>query len=140
MASYGEKSRRNLNTCHIDLQVLFEAVIEEWDNSVLEGHRPQAAQDKYFNEGKSKVKWPDGKHNKTPSEAVDVAPYPIDWKDRERFVAFGCYVLGVADALHKAGKMKHRVRWGGDWDHSTRELTPQSFMDLPHFELVGVGQ
>ena len=96
-------------------------------------------QDKFFDEGKTKVKWPDGKHNKTPSEAVDSVPYPIDWNDRERFIGYGCYVLGgVADALYSAGKMKHKVRWGGDWNHTDREFTPQNFNDYPHFELVGV--
>jgi len=138
MAHYGKQSIGNLNTCHPDLQVLFQTVIEEWDNSILCGHRGKVDQNYYFDQGKSKVKWPDGKHNKTPSEAVDAVPYPIDWNDRERFVTFGCYVLGVADALYKQGIMKHRVRWGGDWDHSTRELSPQSFNDLPHFELIGV--
>ena len=138
MPHYGKASRSRLDTCHIDLQVLFEAVIEEWDNSILCGHRGQKDQDKFFDEGKTKVKWPDGKHNKTPSEAVDSVPYPIDWNDRERFIGYGCYVLGVADALYSAGKMKHKVRWGGDWNHTDREFTPQNFNDYPHFELVGV--
>jgi len=139
MANYGKKSRSNLDTCHIDLQVLFETVLPEFDHSVLCGHRGEEDQNKFFDEGKSKVRYPDGKHNKTPSEAIDAAPYPIDWKNRERFIAFGCYVLGVADQLLRDGIMSHRVRWGGDWNHSSRDLTPQTFDDLVHFELIGVG-
>ena len=44
---------------------------------------------------------------------------------------------GKADELYIAGKMKHRIRWGGDWDGDT-DVKDQKFMDLPHFELIGV--
>ena len=36
-------------------------------------------------EGRSKLSWLESKHNCEPSRAVDIAPYPIDWDDRERF-------------------------------------------------------
>ena len=39
------------------------------------GHRNKEDQNKAFAEGKSKLKWPKGKHNKLPSQAVDAAPY-----------------------------------------------------------------
>lgn len=139
---YGKTSRERLNTCHIDLQIIFEHVLPEWDHSVLCGERSKEDQMMAYNLKKSKLKYPDSKHNitkkRSKSMAADVAPYPIDWDDRERFVGFGCYVLGVADVLLKAGVVSHRLRWGGDWGHSDRELTPQSFDDLVHFELVEV--
>jgi len=138
MPFYGKSSRSKLDQAHIDLQVIFEHVIEEWDNSILEGHRTKEKQDLYFSQGKSKLKFPASKHNSLPSMAVDSVPYPIDWNDKERFIAYGNYVLGVADALLKSGKISHRVRWGGDWNHSDREMSPQSFNDYPHFELVEV--
>ena len=78
--------------------------------------------------GNSKVKFPNGKHNKSPSVAVDVAPYPIDWKDRDRFHYFGGYVLGIA------AMMGLRIRWGGDWDMDT-QTKDNKFDDLVHFEI-----
>jgi len=76
-----------------------------------------------YNSGRSKVKWPDGKHNRSPSMAVDAAPYPIDWQDRERFYYFAGYVMGVADMLHAEGLITHRLRYGGDWDRDA-QVTP----------------
>lgn len=137
MNQYGNKSRTRLNTCHPDLQLLFERVLPHWDHSILCGHRNQQDQNAAYLAGNSKVKYPDSKHNSYPSMAVDAAPYPIDWEDRERFIAFGCYVLGVADEMFRNGTISHKVRWGGDWNiNDGRELTPQTFDDLPHFELV----
>jgi len=88
-----------------------------------------------YNAGRSKVKWPNGKHNKRPSMAVDVVPYPIDWQDRDRFHYFAGYVMGVADMLHAEGLINHRLRWGGDWDRDT-QVKDNGFDDLVHFELV----
>ncbi len=61
--------------------------------------------------------------------AVDIAPYPIDWKDHKRFYYLAGIVKGVAS------QMGIKVRWGGDWD-SDNDLNDQSFMDLGHFEIV----
>ncbi len=66
--------------------------------------------------------------------AVDAAPYPIDWSDRERMTLFAGVVQGVAMALYDEGKIDHLVRWGGNWDNDT-EVADNSFDDLVHFEL-----
>lgn len=135
MPAYSVKSRERLNSCHRDLRMIFNAVIQHYDNSILCGHRDEASQMAAYNSGKSKVKWPNGKHNKTPSMAVDAAPYPINWQDRERLHMFAGYVLGVADMLHAQGLITHRLRWGGDWDMDT-EVSDNGFDDCVHFELV----
>ena len=128
MPKFSTRSKAALDTAHPKLKELFNEVIKHWDCIVLEGHRGKAAQDKAFREGKSKTPWPTSKHNKSPSLAVDVAPYPIDWKNSERFYAFAGFVIGIA-------KMKGiEIRWGGDWD-SDRDFKDQTFFDLPHFEL-----
>lgn len=118
-----------MKTCHIDLQTLFKTVVHHVDCSVLCGHRDETAQNMAYNAGNSKLKWPESKHNKKPSMAVDVVPYPINWDDIEGFHFFGGYVLGVAEMLYYHGLMIHRVRWGGHFD---------GFFDGPHFELIGV--
>lgn len=79
MAKFSSTSQEKLLTCHPDLQKVFKEVIKTFDCTILVGHRDQQAQDKAFAEGKSKKSWPDSKHNTTPSRAVDVAPFPIDW-------------------------------------------------------------
>lgn len=135
MPSYSVRSRERLSTCHKDLRMIFNAVIPHFDNSILCGHRDEAAQMEAYNSGKSQLKWPQSKHNKKPSMAVDVAPYPIDWQDRERFQYFAGYVMGVAAILHSEGLITHRLRYGGDWDMDT-EVADNGFDDLVHFELV----
>lgn len=135
MPRYSARSKRMLGTCHKDLQLVFNTVIAHFDNSILCGHRNEKEQTEAFNSGRSKVQWPNGKHNRIPSMATDAAPYPIDWGDRERITLFAGYVLGVAEVLHDEGMITHRVRWGGDWDQDT-EVSDNGFDDLVHFELV----
>ena len=62
MARFGKKSMSRLNTCDEDLVELFEKVVEFFDCSVLEGHRGEILQNKYFDEGKSKLKFPLSKY------------------------------------------------------------------------------
>ena len=128
MPKFGRKSRKRLNTCDEDLIFLFEEVVKYFDCSVLEGHRGKRLQNKYFKEGKSKLKFPEGNHNKKPSKAVDVVPYPIDFNDRERMTYFAGFVKGMAAVLGIP------IRWGGDWNSNT-EVKDNNFDDLPHFEL-----
>lgn len=135
MPEFGTRSNNNLNECHIDLQVLFRNVIEHFDCAVIEGHRPQVDQNKAFHAGKSQLKWPESKHNKTPSMAADVMPYPINWQDTRRICLFAGYVLGIAEALHFDGTITHKVRWGGDFDMDFK-IKDGAFFDGPHFELV----
>ena len=131
MPRFSKKSLSKLETCDKRLQDLFLRVVKKFDCTIIEGHRSKDRQNKLFDEGKSKLKYPKGKHNATPSKAVDVAPYPIDWNDRERFTYFAGYVLGIAY------QMGLKIRWGGDWDMDT-QVKDNNFDDLPHFEIRDV--
>jgi hypothetical protein len=91
------------------------------DITVLCGHRSKADQDKAVADGKSKARWPSSKHNATPSKAVDIAPYPIDWDDTARFRALAGHVLAVGEALGVP------LKWGGHF---------KTLVDMPHFELA----
>ena len=128
MPYFGKKSKERLNTCDSNLQKVFNEVIKHVDCSILEGHREKDRQNKLFEEGKTKVKYPDGRHNRQPSSAVDVTPYPVDWKDRERQTLFAGFVIGVAS------QMGINLRWGGDWDQDF-QVVDNRFDDFPHFEL-----
>lgn len=129
MPRFSRSSKEALGTCDERLQRVFNEVIKHWDCTVMEGHRGKEAQNRAFRNGASKLNWPDGNHNDYPSRAVDVAPYPIDWKNLKRFYAFAGFVLGVAS------QMGIKLRFGGDWD-GDRDLDDQTFNDLVHFELV----
>lgn len=137
MARFSNQSLQNLSSCHEDLQVLFNEVILHFDCSVLCGFRNEAEQTEAFISNHSKLNWPNSKHNKSPSMAIDVSPYPVDWQDREQFYLFAGYVLATAEQLYQIGAMGRRVRWGGDWD-SDKQLNDDSFADLLHFELMAV--
>lgn len=132
MAEFSKRSKERLASCHPDLQRLFNEVVKHQDCTITEGHRGQELQDEYFRTGKSKVQFPNGKHNKTPSEAVDCIPYPFapeDWKDTRRLYMFVGLVRGIAASLGI------KIRCGADWDGDF-EVKDQNFHDLPHFELV----
>jgi peptidoglycan L-alanyl-D-glutamate endopeptidase CwlK len=130
MPAFSAASLEKLATCDQRLQDLFTRVIEYWDSTILVGHRGKEAQDLAVATGRSKDPWPTSHHNTQPSEAVDAAPYPIDWDDLERFYYFAGFVKGTA-AL-----MGIRIRWGGDWA-SKNEPNPRGVLaDLVHFELV----
>ena len=128
MPRFGKKSKERLATCHPKLQKVFNEVIKFVDCSVLEGHRGKERQNQLFDEGKTKVLFPDGRHNSDPSRAVDVTPYPVNWKDRERQTLFAGFVIGVANQLGI------KLRWGGDWDMDF-QVMDNRFDDFPHFEL-----
>ena len=128
MPRFGTRSKQRLATCDERLQKVFNEVIKYIDCSVLEGHRGQERQDKLYEEGKTKLKFPNGRHNMAPSNAVDVTPYPVDWKDRERQTLFAGFVIGIARS------MGIRLRWGGDWDMDF-QVNDNRFDDFPHFEI-----
>ena len=129
MRTYSALSESRLSTCHPNLQRLFRKVLEGYDHTIVCGHRGREEQDEAFRAGFSKKKWPEGKHNASPSLAVDVAPYPIDWEDSARFYHFAGYVKRVAEELGI------KIRFGGDWNDDLH-FRNERFMDLVHFEIV----
>ncbi len=129
MFLFSKTSLSKLETCHPDLQKIFNEVIKQYDCTVIEGYRAPERQNQLYHLGQSKLKGGQSKHNKKPSLAVDVAPYPIRWNELERFYHFGGYVKAVANNLGIT------IRWGGDWD-CDGEFADQTFFDLPHFELL----
>ena len=126
---FNGSSRRKLETCNVEIQMVFNEVIRHFDCTIVWGHRGKAEQNEAFSSGNSKLEWPDSKHNKKPSDGIDAVPCPIDWEDVERFRYFAGYVMGMAALLGV------HLRWGGDWDQDT-DLKDQNFNDLAHFELV----
>ena len=134
MPTFSPSSQSRLNTCHHDLQRLFNKVIEKRDCTIISGQRYEEEQNELYRKGMSKVKYPFSKHNGRPSRAVDAMPYfdcepHIRWFDVESQYNFIGYVQGIADELNI------RIRSGGDWDMDN-DFDDQTFIDVAHFELV----
>ena len=119
MYKFSKASQDKLNTCHPFLQEICNELIKEMDFTVLCGYRGKAEQDEAFGKGASPFKYPKSKHNKSPSLAVDLAPYPIDWNNHIRFKQLAARFKQIAE--HK----RIKITWGGDWPSK----------DMPHYQL-----
>ncbi len=128
---FGKVSEKRLNTCHKDIQRLMKKAIKTspLDFSIICGHRNKKEQNEAFEMGYSKVKWPNGNHNKFPSNAVDIAPYPRLFEASiDDWLLLSNHVKKVAE------KEGIDVRWGGDWNDNG-DYRDEKFLDLPHWEL-----
>lgn len=112
-----ERSLKNLSECDERLQKIAHELVKVMPIVITCGHRNKADQDKAFRDGKSKLRWPNSAHNKTPSMAIDVCPLPIDWNDLEKFHQMRSYTYMIADRL--GIKLKDTISW-----------------DLPHIQVL----
>lgn len=142
MYKFSKTSKARLETCHHDLQLIMNETIKitNIDFGISEGHRSIEKQQQYFLEGKSKIDGINtkGKHNYSPSMAVDIYPYfnnQARW-DKEHLTYLAGLIHGVAEMLWQQNKINHTIRWGGNWDMDGVILLDQSFDDRPHFELI----
>ena len=137
MPKFGKRSKERLNGVDSRLINVLNEVVKYFDITVIEGLRSEKRQNELLAKGKSKTKF--SKH--IQGKAVDIAPYPIDWKARDDFHYLGGFVLGIA------AKMGVNVRWGGDWSSPSldkdvmrgaeqRTTKDNGFDDLVHFELI----
>jgi len=124
MPRFGRRSKQRLKGVDAKLVNVANELIKLMDVTVIEGLRSQERQNELVAQGKSKTKF--GKH--VAGKALDLAPYPIDWEDRERFHYMGGLIRGIGHSLGV------NVRWGGDWD-SDGEIKDNSFDDLVHVEI-----
>lgn len=129
MPTFSRVSQEKLSTCHPDLQKVVNEVIKIYDITVIEGARSYEDQRRYYELGRSKTM--NSKHLVQPdgyAHAVDIAPYPIDWNNKQRFAYMAGLMLGIAKQLGI------QITWGHDWD-SDGDFDEHAFKDSPHFEL-----
>lgn len=147
MHQWNERSVQQRDTLMGSLRLLMDDALRVSDVpfQIVQGARTIEEQQRYFNDGKSKVNpkaYPDrtklyaaAKHVTGPgmplSRAVDII---IDVKGKEYDKANMCYVAGVVMAI--AALRGIPVRWGGNWSRDEVILYDQSFDDMPHFELL----
>ena len=140
MNKWGKKSLANYRMLHSDLKELADCVLKVHDCSIFQSYRDKETQNKYFKNGTSQVEWPNSKHNQTPSEAIDLAPYisGIDPYDMEHVLHFAGVVQGIAAKLYSEGVMSRKLRWGGSWKSQIDvkfAFENNRFFDGIHFEL-----
>ena len=126
--SYG--SRVKLEQLDTRLRLVVGRVRDVRDISIVTGHRGEEEQQLMVKLGRSKVNYPDSKHNTMPALAVDVQPYPYNEKSLREDLS---YIAGLFVAFGKAEGVQ--IRWGGDWDRDG-ETADNSFDDLFHFEVT----
>jgi len=138
---YSVQSQEKLSTVDPRLAgVLVEALkLGIIDIYINFGARDEKTQNRLFSEGKSKVQYPNSKHNigekagRELSEAVDAVPY-ISGRGPLWDRALCCFLAGIV--LTTAHRLGVPIRWGGNWDQDGEPLLDQGFDDLAHFELV----
>lgn len=133
MPTFGSASEAQLQTCHPHLQKVLREAIKYFDFSVVEGHRGKEAQNAAYAKGLSKVRWPNGNHNKSPSLAADIAPYPIDWSDKRGAIERFVFMQGVVWAC--AERLGIKIRLGLDWNRNL-DMRDETFRDYPHVEVI----
>jgi peptidoglycan L-alanyl-D-glutamate endopeptidase CwlK len=132
MPKFSIASEVQLASCDKRLQAIAREAIKYYDFSVVEGHRGKLAQEAAFAKGASKLHWPHGNHNATPSRAYDLAPWPVDWSEGQLPHARFAILAGVI--LVCAVQLGTRIRWGVDWNRNW-DPRDETFLDWGHFEL-----
>lgn len=131
MSSFGEESSRNLEGVDPRLVNVCATAIKIMDFKVLDGLR--TVEEQKINVARGKSWTMNSKHLPDPktgySRAVDLAPWPVSWEDKEMF----CVLAGVMRTVAFGQGIK--LRWGGDWNQndSTRD---EKNRDYGHFEIV----
>jgi len=124
MYKFGKRSRERLKGVDARLVNVLNELIKIMDVTIIEGLRSKERQEQLLAQGKTKTKY--SKH--IEGKAVDLAPYPINWEDREMFHYMGGMLRGLGQA------MGVNIRWGGDWD-SDGDINDNRFDDLVHVEI-----
>lgn len=127
MFKFSQRSENNLKGVHKDLvKVVHRALeISAVDFTVIEGVRTLQRQKELF--AKKATKTMNSRH--LTGHAVDLVPYPLDWNNKQAFVAISKAMLQAAKELGIA------IRWGGDWNMNGSSAD-EKFYDGPHFELL----
>ena len=95
MPRFGKKSKERLKGIDTRLVKVLNELIKIMDVTIIEGIRSAERQEELLEKGATKVKY--SKHME--GKAVDLAPYPIDWNNRDGFHYMGGMIRGIAHQL-----------------------------------------
>ena len=128
MPKFGKRSKERLKGVDAKLVNVLNELIKIMDVTIIEGVRSKEKQYEYFLKGKSKIDGIKKKGQHQLGKAVDLAPYPIDWSNRDSFYYMGGMLRGIAQ------QMGVKVRYGRDWDGDGK-TKDNRFDDLVHIEI-----
>jgi len=133
MRKWGRDSQVVYDQLDRRLQIVVTRVRDEiGDISLTCGFRDEVEQNSMHDAGVSELRWPDGKHNRLPSLAVDFQPYPRPTKQIHLWSSLSYYASAAVLIGQQEGVT---IRWGGDWNRNGI-IQDQNFFDLFHLEIV----
>lgn len=115
---FGERSKGVRDSLCPQLVHVVNLVADVMNVALTSGHRGREEQTQLHIDGYG-IAWPRSYHNHYPSEAVDIAPYPVDYDDLTRFYELMGIVQGICIAHG------YKVTCGGHWKRR----------DFPHFQV-----
>lgn len=128
MYSFSQRSLDNLKNVDERLVRICNELIKRVDYTVIEGFRTPERQKELYDKGFSKIDGitKKGKHNYSPSLAIDIIPYkkghnPFDGS-KESDIMFDNLAKEFKQVAKELGI---NITWGGDW----------KFIDKPHFQI-----
>jgi peptidoglycan L-alanyl-D-glutamate endopeptidase CwlK len=128
MYKFSQRSLDNLKNVDERLVRICNELIKRIDFAVIEGFRSLERQKEMYDKGFSKIDGisKKGKHNYSPSLAIDIIPYkkghnPFDGS-KESDIMFDNLAKEFKQVAKELGI---NITWGGDW----------KFIDKPHFQL-----
>lgn len=136
-SAFDKASKQQLDGAHPLLQRLLVEARKRIAFTIMDSQRGRKAQDAAYKAGHSKATFGNSAHNYTPAVAVDLAPVPLNWNNRQSFIDLW-NVIGYYNPSTKVGKglakdMAIPLRWGGDWNMNGK-WTDDGW-DFPHYEL-----
>ena len=128
MYKFSQRSLDNLKNVDERLIRICNELIKRIDFTVIEGFRTPERQKELYDKGFSKIDGitKKGKHNYSPSLAIDIIPYkkghnPFDGS-KESDIMFDNLAKEFKQVAKELGI---NITWGGDW----------KFIDKPHFQI-----
>lgn len=126
--NFSQRSLDNLKNVDERLVRICNELIKRVDYTVIEGFRTPERQKELYDKGLSKIDGitKKGKHNYSPSLAIDIIPYkkghnPFDGS-KESDIMFNNLAKEFKQVAKELGI---NITWGGDW----------KFIDKPHFQI-----
>lgn len=129
MYKFSKRSLDNLKNVDQRLVDICNELIKEIDFTVIEGYRTLERQKELFDTGFSKIDGikKKGKHNYSPSLAIDIIPYKKGHNPFDGSVESTEMFKELNKSFDKvAKKLGIKYEWGGNW---------KTFVDLPHYQV-----
>lgn len=138
-----------LQNVHSDLITFYLFLKHEYpcNYTIFFGYKNEMYQNLSYEYGESKFKYPDSKHNRTPSLAIDIVFFkydPLDYSNYiftedsiEKLKEIGKIGKRISKWLYIKDKIENEIKWGGDFDPPQyQHWEIDSFYDMYKKEMV----